>query len=128
MGRARTVVRGRPISRLTGRSSPAYRFQRISRQLRVRRQNALSVGLFALAVSFAASACNGRGTTAISGPTPDFRAEPFLDTVEIRTFQWFWDNTNPTNGLVPDRWTTKSFSSVAAIGFEGLGDRKSTRL
>ena len=61
--------------------------------------------------------CNNGGTTAISGPAPDFRGDPFLDTVETRTFQWFWDNTNPANGLVPDRWPTKSFSSVAAIGF-----------
>ena len=64
------------------------------------------------------ASCNsGSGTTAITGPIPDFRADPFLDTVETRTFRWFWETTNPTNGLVPDRWPTKSFSSVAAIGF-----------
>src|SRR5688572_13979089 len=40
-----------------------------------------------------------------------------LDDVQQRTFQWFWDTTNPRNGLVPDRWPTKSFSSVAAVGF-----------
>src|SRR5688572_6797327 len=40
-----------------------------------------------------------------------------LDDVQQRTFQWFWDTTNSRNGLVPDRWPTKSFSSVAAIGF-----------
>jgi hypothetical protein len=61
--------------------------------------------------------CNGRGTAAVAGPTIDYRADPFLDTVETRTFRWFWETTNPTNGLVPDRWPTKSFSSVAAIGF-----------
>src|SRR5919198_3442046 len=62
--------------------------------------------------------CNsGSGKTTVTGPVPDFRADPFLDTVETRTFRWFWDTTNPTNGLVPDRWPTKSFSSVAAIGF-----------
>src|SRR5580765_5929109 len=43
--------------------------------------------------------------------------DPFLDSVETRTFRWFWETTNPSNGLVPDRWPTKSFSSVAAIGF-----------
>ncbi len=41
----------------------------------------------------------------------------FLDTVQHRTFDWFWETTNPRNGLVPDRWPTKSFSSVAAVGF-----------
>ena len=30
---------------------------------------------------------------------------------------WFWQTTNPANGLTPDRWPTQSFSSVAAIGF-----------
>jgi hypothetical protein len=44
-------------------------------------------------------------------------ADAFLDDVQGRTFRWFWETTNPRNGLVPDRWPTKSFSSVAAIGF-----------
>lgn len=41
----------------------------------------------------------------------------FLDDLERRTFRWFWDKTNPKNGLVPDREPTPSFSSVAAVGF-----------
>ncbi|MEX0737602.1 MAG: glucoamylase family protein, partial [Bacteroidota bacterium] len=43
--------------------------------------------------------------------------DPFLDTLQHRTFNWFWETTNPTNGLTPDRWPTRTFSSVAAIGF-----------
>jgi hypothetical protein len=43
--------------------------------------------------------------------------EDFLDTLEARTFDWFWETANPDNGLVPDRWPTKSFCSVAAVGF-----------
>ena len=27
-----------------------------------------------------------------------------LDDLEHRTFNWFWETTNPQNGLVPDRW------------------------
>jgi hypothetical protein len=42
---------------------------------------------------------------------------PFYDDIERRTFQWFWDTANPKNGLVPDRWPTPSFSSIAAVGF-----------
>jgi len=42
---------------------------------------------------------------------------PVINDLEERTFRWFWDTTNPKNGLVPDRWPTKSFSSVAAVGF-----------
>jgi hypothetical protein len=37
--------------------------------------------------------------------------------VERRTFDFFWDLADPSNGLVPDRWPTPSFSSVAAVGF-----------
>ena len=37
--------------------------------------------------------------------------------MEARTFRFFWETTNPSNGLVPDRWPTSSFSSVAAVGF-----------
>lgn len=56
-----------------------------------------------------------------SGPTPAAPSaaaqEAFLDTLQERTFRWFWETTNPRNGLVPDRWPTKSFSSVASVGF-----------
>jgi hypothetical protein len=49
------------------------------------------------------------------GPTPDTNA--FLDTLQRRTFNFFWNLTPPTNGLTPDRWPTPSFSSIAAVGF-----------
>ena len=49
-------------------------------------------------------------------PPPD-PAIAFLDTLEQRTFHYFWDLTNPQSGLTPDRWPTQSFSSIAAIGF-----------
>ncbi|QNM81888.1 Tat pathway signal protein [Sphingomonas sabuli] len=41
----------------------------------------------------------------------------FYEDIERRTFNWFWETTNRSNGLVPDRWPTPSFSSIAAIGF-----------
>lgn len=34
-----------------------------------------------------------------------------------RTFSWFWDLADPRTGLVPDRWPTPSFASIAAVGF-----------
>lgn len=73
--------------------------------------------LFAGACSTAPSApVTTTPTTQPSGQiTP--RQTAFLDTLEQRTFAWFWERTNATNGLAPDRWPTKSFSSVAAIGF-----------
>lgn len=44
-------------------------------------------------------------------------ADAFLDDVQARTFRWFWDNTDPATGLVPDRAPKPPFSSIAAIGF-----------
>ena len=41
----------------------------------------------------------------------------FYDEIERRTFRWFWDSVNRTNGLVPDRSPSPSFSSIAAVGF-----------
>jgi hypothetical protein len=46
-----------------------------------------------------------------------FAWDPFLDTLQHRTFQWFWETTPPHNGLTPDRYPTNPFSSIAAVGF-----------
>jgi hypothetical protein len=42
---------------------------------------------------------------------------PLIEDLERRSFEWFRDTSNATNGLVPDRWPTPSFSSVAAVGY-----------
>ena len=42
---------------------------------------------------------------------------PFYEEIEKRTFRFFWDTVNRKNGLVPDKWPTPSFSSIAAVGF-----------
>jgi len=71
-------------------------------------------------VSLLAAALLAAGCTRASNPGPaplPAGQEAFLDTLEERTFRWFWETTNPANGLVPDRWPTPSFSSVAAVGF-----------
>jgi hypothetical protein len=44
-------------------------------------------------------------------------AATLLDDLEQRTFRFFWERADPATGMVPDRWPTPSFSSVAAIGF-----------
>lgn len=41
----------------------------------------------------------------------------FLDTLQQRTFKFFWETTNPDTGLVLDRYPSPSPSSIAAIGF-----------
>ena len=43
--------------------------------------------------------------------------DPFLAALEERTFRFFWETANPKNGLVPDRYPTTSFASIAAVGF-----------
>jgi hypothetical protein len=48
---------------------------------------------------------------------PTSKNDPFLDSLSSRTFHYFWDLANPDNGLIPDRWPTPSFSSIAATGF-----------
>jgi hypothetical protein len=42
---------------------------------------------------------------------------PFFADLEQRTFRFFWETVNRDNGLVPDRWPSPSFSSIAAVGF-----------
>jgi len=69
-----------------------------------------------------AAACTNPQSVA-RAPVPVQRSElspsqsAFLDTLERVTFNWFWEKSDPRTGLTPDRWPTKSFSSVAAIGF-----------
>jgi hypothetical protein len=75
-----------------------------------------------------ALACSGGGGEGGGGRAPDSaRAAPpytptageqaFLDTLTRRTFDFFWETTDPRTGLAHDRWPTKSFSSVASVGY-----------
>ncbi len=41
----------------------------------------------------------------------------FLDTLQYRSFLYFWNECNPANGLVKDRSTKDSPASIAAVGF-----------
>jgi hypothetical protein len=72
----------------------------------------------ALICAMAAAGCGAKAEpSAPGGPEPPESEAAFLDDVQQRTFRYFWETANPTNGLVPDRWPTPSFSSVAAVGF-----------
>src|SRR5437762_13790752 len=91
--------------------------------MRVTLASAAALALF-LILRAACSANPGEGPP--SGPPPSppppvpldpAQAAAFLDTVETRTFHYFWDLTNTANGLTPDRSPTPSFSSIAAVGF-----------
>src|SRR5262245_1834889 len=43
--------------------------------------------------------------------------DPLIADLQERTFRYFWDTANPSNGLIPDRYPTPSYSSIAAVGF-----------
>src|SRR6185295_366633 len=62
--------------------------------------------------------CAPSAPPAVAPQPPAATSSPFsLDDLQHRTFLYFWDLANPRNGLVPDRWPTPSFSSIAAVGF-----------
>src|SRR6266508_549838 len=73
-----------------------------------------------LALALAACAANSGTAPPPPPPPPPFdsaRAAALLDTLEERTFNYFWTLTNPQNCLTPDRAPSPSFSSIAAVGF-----------
>lgn len=51
------------------------------------------------------------------GPAAGIPATSLIDDVQQRSFRFFWERANPVNGLMPDRWPSPSFSSIAATGF-----------
>src|SRR3546814_12589333 len=61
---------------------------------------------------------SGCTTVAAGGASAGaLRGEALIDDVAHRTFRFFWETTNPANGLAPDRYPSKSFASIAAVGF-----------
>jgi hypothetical protein len=57
-----------------------------------------------------------QGSGAPNGPQ-SVLFDPFLTDLEERTFRFFWETAQPGNGLIPDRYPTPSFASIAAVGF-----------
>ncbi|HEX7879894.1 MAG TPA: glucoamylase family protein, partial [Candidatus Eisenbacteria bacterium] len=83
------------------------------RPARARRHESILCAAIAFAVLVAG--CSNAPRPTPSPQVTDVNA--FLDDLEERTFRWFWDVTDSTNGLTPDRWPTPSFHSIAATGF-----------
>ncbi|MEO0625677.1 MAG: glucoamylase family protein [Bacteroidota bacterium] len=49
---------------------------------------------------------------------PSAELVPFsLDSLQHRTFNYFWETALAGNYQIPDRWPTERFSSIAATGF-----------
>ena len=66
-----------------------------------------------------------RAEQPIAPPQPDTltyqklapEQKAFIDDLERRSFDWFWQSADPYTGLVPDSWPNHTFSSIAAVGF-----------
>jgi len=68
--------------------------------------------------SSAADAASGSAANAEPPLLAPRGALPALfDDIERRTFDFFWATGNPLNGMVPDRYPSRSPASIAAIGF-----------
>jgi hypothetical protein len=78
----------------------------------------LSAVLAAALLSSAITSCASSQPEMRSSPSATgSSAQAMLDDLEERTFRFFWETANPENGLVPDRYPSPSFSSIAAVGF-----------
>jgi len=67
------------------------------------------------------SACAPATVTGPARPTPvtpiAAADSALIDSVQRRTFDFFWERSDARTGLTPDRWPTPSFASIAAVGF-----------
>jgi hypothetical protein len=58
-----------------------------------------------------------RDSATVSATPQRLDDEAFLDLVQRTAFDYFWYEANPENGLVKDRSSDPSLSSIAAVGF-----------
>ena len=74
---------------------------------------------FALLLSAAAPAALAGSAQPVPLTTFESPAEStaFIEDLEHRTFNFFWETANPLNGLVLDRYPAPSFASISAVGF-----------
>lgn len=68
--------------------------------------------LLAFVMFFSLNSCGNRSTVQQDNP-PAFS----LKDVQYRSFLYFRETADSTTTLIPDRWPTPSFSSIAAQGF-----------
>jgi hypothetical protein len=52
-----------------------------------------------------------------AAPARAIPTEALLDSLQYTAFRYMWDQANPANGLIKDRSTFGSASSIAAVGF-----------
>jgi hypothetical protein len=76
------------------------------------RRRMLVGGGYAAALLTLGSAMPAKGQQSVLMPV-----DAMFDDLGQRTFRFFWETTNPDNGLAPDSWPSKSTCSIAALGF-----------
>ena len=53
----------------------------------------------------------------LAPPAASAGTEAFSEDLTRRTFRYFWETTDTERCLAPDRWPSRTFSSIAATGF-----------
>jgi hypothetical protein len=91
---------------------------------RAARATVIAAAVAAVAIAFATGCAGGAvgssgnaGRPAGGSPAISASDDALLDDLERRTFDFFWTTADPRTHLVPDRYPTPSFSSIAAVGF-----------
>ncbi|MCF8308382.1 MAG: hypothetical protein K9I68_05160 [Bacteroidales bacterium] len=73
----------------------------------------LSFFLFAIPKTFA----NEEDDTPKAGPPSKLDPTEFKDVLKRRTFDFFWETMDTNTYQIPDRYPTKTFTSIASTGF-----------
>jgi hypothetical protein len=82
-----------------------------------RRQLLFAGGAAALLGGCSTDLMSGAPSSSASPAPAAMSTADLLTDMQRRTFRFFWERSNPANGLMVDRWPTPSFSSIAATGF-----------
>ena len=67
--------------------------------------------------SFNTPGLQGPDSAPVSAAADASVYDPYLELTERLGFDYFWEQANPANGLIKDRSTAGSASSIAAVGF-----------
>jgi hypothetical protein len=83
----------------------------------VRRSLLLGAGAAGLLSASGAEAYAGKKAPKLSKPPQPVVFDKLLADIHRRTFNYFWESANPSNGLSADNWPGPNFCSIAATGF-----------
>ena len=77
----------------------------------------MKTGICATLISILLAGCAAPAARAPAPPQASSTQQTFSEDLTRRTFRYFWETTDTERCLAPDRWPTRSFSSIAATGF-----------